>query len=179
MGPRERTSECSHEQQHRVAEDDRDAVREGVVAHAERRRHEADAFEEHIAGGHQCAVIEGCSFHPFSGQIGPDRDTEKWRGDAEGGIARGGDDTENERGGDRDEEAEADVRPFDIRERAAIRDPRSVADATGEKETDPRGLRGSAGSRKVPDTKIKKATTLVVAQDNLSASSSRTSSPSS
>src|SRR5712691_8070494 len=49
----------------------------------------------------------------------------------------------------------------------------------GQKETDPRGLRGSAGSRKVPDTKIKKATTLVVAQDNLSASSSRTSSPSS
>jgi hypothetical protein len=49
----------------------------------------------------------------------------------------------------------------------------------GQKETDPRGLRGSAGSRKVPDSKIKKATTVVAAQDNLSASSSRTSSPSS
>jgi hypothetical protein len=33
----------------------------------------------------------------------------------------------------------------------------------GQKETDPRGLRGSAGSRKVPDAKIKKATTFVVA----------------
>jgi len=61
-------------------------------------------------------------------------------------------------------------------ESATLTDAVSVQ---GKKKTDPRGLRGSAGSRKVPDSKIKKATTDVVAQDNLSASSSRTSSPSS
>src|SRR5439155_23121481 len=48
-----------------------------------------------------------------------------------------------------------------------------------EKKTDPRGLRGSAGSRKVPDSRNQKATTLVVAHDRSTSSSSRTSSSSS
>src|SRR3989442_773801 len=49
-----------------------------------------------------------------------------------------------------------------------------------QKETDPRGLRGSAGSRKVPDAQKRRATTFVVAHEsNFTSSSWTTSSPSS
>jgi hypothetical protein len=115
-------------------------------------------------------------FGQFSGQVATGRDTTKRRGDTKDRCARGRPKTEDrsDRYGDQDARDHGGL--LDRWESATLTDAVSVQ---GKKKTDPRGLRGSAGSRKVPGSKIKKATTDVVAQDNLSASSSRTSSPSS
>jgi hypothetical protein len=121
-------------------------------------------------------VVQARVFGQFSGQIGAERDTTKRRGDTKDRRGRQDGETKNGRDRRRHEDTHDDRALLDGWERTSLSDRSSVL---GQKETDPRGLRGSAGSRKVPDTKIKKATTVVVAQDNLSASSSRTSSPSS
>src|SRR5438093_12116009 len=158
------TSKCGDGQQHCVARDDQNALGQTVAGGLERRRRETDRFDQHVADTNERAVIETRIFGQFSGQKRADRDTTKRRGDTKDRCAGRRGESEKSRDHRRDEDAHGNRELLDGWERALRCDASSVL---GQKETDPRGLRGSAGSRKVPDSKIKKATTLVVAKTTL------------
>ena len=95
-------------------------------------------------------MVQTRVFGQFSGQKRAEGDTTKRSGDTKDRCTRTGSETEDERAADGREEANDDRGPIDRRERA-LRG--YVNERIGwEKKTDPRGLRGSAGSRKVPDS---------------------------
>jgi hypothetical protein len=95
-------------------------------------------------------------FCPFSGQKSPTSDTKNRSGATERRRDRAGRESHERGDEDRGHDADADRGPLDGRWRSSLRDATSLvigrSDRTrkGEKKkTDPRGLRGSAGSRKV------------------------------
>jgi hypothetical protein len=115
-------------------------------------------------------------FGHFSGQEGTEGDTTKRRGDTKDRCGRRGGETKNGCDRRRHEDANGDRDLIDWRESALLCDAIERTRVKRNRSARPTRIGGFAkGARR----EIKKATTPVVAQDTLSASSSRTSSPSS
>jgi hypothetical protein len=121
-------------------------------------------------------VVKTRIFGHFSGYEGAEGDTTKRRSDTKDRCSWQRTETKNGCDRGRREDAHDDRDLIDGGESTLLCDAMERTRVKRNRSARPTRI---GGLRKVPDAKIKKATTLVVAQDNLSASSSRTSSPSS
>ena len=121
--------------------------------------HRAKRLERDPSRANDRTVIQTRGFGPFCGDEPAEADTDDGRNASKDGREEA---PPQEREDDRDRESSEDSGPADRRSRSWSCDPSSVGDvATGEspeKETDPRGLRGSVGSRKVPVARKQNAT---------------------
>jgi hypothetical protein len=119
---------------------------------------------------------KSATFGPFSGHKRAEADTTKRRGDTKDRCSGRGGETKNGRDRHRHEDANGDRDLIDGWESALLCDAIERTRVKRNRSARPTRIGGFAkGARR----EIKKATTPVVAQDTLSASSSRTSSPSS
>jgi hypothetical protein len=121
-------------------------------------------------------VVQSRIFGQFSGQIRAGGDTTKGRGDTKDRCGGGARDTEDERNRHGGDDARGDSELIDGRRSASLGDVSERTRIKRNRSARPTRIGGFAKGARLEN---QKATTVVVAQDNLSASSSRTSSPSS